>query len=262
MNNQSTTNQSLEPGQSSILRRRSIRGGNSIIECVNQQLSECESIVNDLERDVSLAGQDVYSFLSEMAQVAAAAEQSVEPLIELESDIQVLKDEFPGYDDLLEIDDRIALHHQQGEIETANQIEKNHAQDLKLFRRRRNEIEERVLIAREYRLAFLGQQRRLSMLQHSLARHQLISKANNILAAIQSTPLLHQQCNEHISWLHSCCDLSPYIPQAVRDHESVVDQIRVLEGDIQALEDDLQTHRQKNLPLLNRIELLVNAAKA
>ncbi|MDP8242895.1 MAG: hypothetical protein P9L94_02355 [Candidatus Hinthialibacter antarcticus] len=262
MDSQSTSPQSLEPDNSaSTERSRSIRGANSIIERVNQQLSDCESIVHDLEHNFAVTGQDVYSFLSEMAQVASAAEQSVEPLIELETDIQVLKDEFPGYDDLLEIDDRIALHHQKGEQTTAAQIEKNHAQDLKLFRRRRNEIEKRVFIAREYRLAFLTQQRRLSMLQHSLSRHQLISKASNILTLLQNDPQLQELCKEHLTWIRTCIELPPYVSQAVHEKESIEDQILLLENDIQTLENGLQLYRQESLLLLSKIETLVRPVK-
>ncbi len=236
------------------VRSRSIRGDNSIVERVSQQLNECEEIIDELERDFSLSGQDLYSFLSEMAQAAAAAEQTIEPLIELESDIQVLKDEFPGYKALLEIDDQIARLHQSGEIDAANNIEQNHAPDLKLFRRRRNEIEERVLIAREYRLAFLTQQRRLSMLQHSLARLQQMTLANNILAKLKDGPTSQNNIQDHVSWLHSCCDKPPFIPKPNDENKSVQDQITSLESDISLIENDLQTHRQHSLPRLVEIE--------
>ncbi|MBZ0257350.1 hypothetical protein K8I31_14875, partial [bacterium] len=241
------------PTTSPVGKRRSIRGADSIIERVNQQLSECETIVNELENEFSINGQDVFSFLSEMAQIAAAAEQTIEPLIELESDIQLLKDEFPGYDGLLEIDDRVSFLYQQGNETEAKQIEHNHSQDLKLFRRRRNEIEERIFIAREYRLAFLSQQRRLSMLQHSLARHQIVSKTDALRLNIAANAERQTKFQEQIKWLESCSKISPYLPQVIDENQSIENQIHLLQSDIDALESEIQTFRQTFLPALKRI---------
>lgn len=245
------------PTNSLVGKRRSIRGADSIIERVNQQLSECETIVNELENDVSIHGQDVFSFLSEMAQIAAAAEQTIEPLIELENDIQILKDEFPGYAELLELDERITFLYQHGNGIEAKEIEQNNIQDLKLFRRRQNEVEERILIAREYRVAFLAQQRRLSMLQHSLARHQIITKSDALRSSIFANPDLLQKCKEHIGWLESCSNISPYLPQVIDENKSVENQIHILQSDIDALENDIHTFRQTYLPALIRIAPIV-----
>jgi hypothetical protein len=242
-----------------IEKRRSIRGENSIIERVNQQLSECEHIVRELEEDVTINGQDVYSFLSEMAQIAAAAEQSIEPLIELEKDIQILKDEFPGYDEMLELDEKIASYHKQGKIHDAEKLESSNSQDLRLFRRRQNEIEERVSIAREYHLAFLGQQRRLSMLQHSLARHQVVSKAIKMKTILLRRNDQLELSSQHLPWIDACCDITPFIPQKIQEENSINSQIVILQSDIDALDNEIIALRNSKLPALLRIEPLIQS---
>jgi len=239
-------------------RQRSIRGQGSVIQEINNRLSDTEELIKDLEAKSLIVGMESYDLLDQLGAIAEKAEAAIHPLIDLEEGIDRQKNSVIDYYKHHRTFIEVQKLRQVGDIKSAEEMENNQGADYREFRLVYRAMVPLLNQARELRLTLLREKRRLLNLQYNMMRKFLFWQVNETIEYIENAPGDHSQFDQYLQGLKPWQQVPDYQLAILKPGTPVARQISLLESDINTLMEQVDDALPTASEFINKIADLLN----
>lgn len=220
-------------------RQRSIRGSGSVIDDINNRLSDTEELIKDLEDKKLIVGMESYDLLDQLSVIAEKTEAAIHPLIELEEEIERRKTSVVDYPVHHRTFIEIQKLRQVGDIKSAEEIENVQGSDYREFRLIYRAMVPLLNQARELRLNLLREKRRLLNLQFNMMRKFLYWQVSVVFDLVNDSSCDSAKFDQYLEGLKPWQQLAEYRLSVWKQGTSVAKQISLLEEDIARIGDQV-----------------------
>lgn len=239
-------------------RQRSIRGQGSVIQEINNRLTDTEELIKDLEAKSLIVGMESYDLLDQLGTIAEKAEASIHPLIALEEEIDRQKNNVVDYYKHHRTFIEVQKLRQVGDIKSAEEMENNQGADYREFRLVYRAMVPLLNQARELRLTLLREKRRLLNLQYNMMRKFLLWQVKDIVDFIESSPGDQAKYDQYIQGLKPWRQVPEYQLAVLKPGTPVARQVSLLETDIAKLMEQVDDALPTASEFINKIGDLLN----
>jgi hypothetical protein len=238
-------------------RQRSVRGESSMVESINSRLCDTDKLIKELESKNHIIGKDIHSLFDQLVNIAEKSDSIIQPLIQLEKDIDKNKQLIPNYKKFHRIYIEIQKSRDFGDVKSADELEKNQDSNYHKFHQLYGSLVPLINKARELRYELLNEKRKLLSIQYNLMRESLYLQTREIFEIVENNFDDASQFKEYLKILKPWNNISEFKFATCKQGAPVTRQIAILEDDINTLTEQVDDALPTASDFINKIAHLI-----
>ena len=257
VNNHFFSSQDTKNNPPKFPRQRSVRGEGSMVESINSRLCDTDKLIKELESKNHIIGKDLHSLFDQLVNIAEKSDSIIQPLIQLERDIDKSKKLIPNYKKFHRIYIEIQKSRDFGDVKSADDLEKNQDSNYHKFHQLYGSLVPLINKARELRYELLNEKRKLWSIQYNLMRESLYWQTREIFEIVENNFDDASQFKEYLKILKPWNNISEFKFATCKQGAPVTRQIAMLEDDINTLTEQVDEALPTASDFINKIAHLI-----